>query len=119
MGYQPTQEYVETTYNIKVQPIQKENNIIPNSKLLSFSKTLPQDELELQSNSIDTINPLIFQNQILKIVQNSSSYEELQGKLLDIYPNINTDDLEDLLFRNLANSDIQARAEVEEENPNG
>ncbi len=117
MGFELEPEYIEKTYGVKVKP--KEANIIPNSKLLSFSKTLPQDELELQSNSIDTINPLTFQKQILKLVENSSSYEELQESLLNIYPNIDTKDLADLLFRNIANSDIQARAEVEEENPNG
>jgi phage gp29-like protein len=117
MGFELESDYIEKTYGVKVKP--KEANIIPNSKLLSFSKTLPQDELELQSNSIDTINPLTFQKQILKLVENSTSYEELQESLLDIYPNIDTKDLVDLLFRNLANSDIQARAEIEDENPNG
>ncbi|MFA6684099.1 MAG: DUF935 family protein, partial [Arcobacteraceae bacterium] len=119
MGFDIDEEYIQTTYNIKVKKRDIQSQaLIPNSKL-AFSKSMPQDELEIKTNSIDTINPLTFQKQILKLVENSTSYEELQEKLLDIYPNINTKDLEDLLFKNIANSDILGRAEIEDENPNG
>lgn len=118
MGFQPTQEYIETTYNIKVQPVQKENSAIPNSKM-SFSKELPQNELSYQSNLIDLSKPFTFQEQILKIVEECTSYEELQEKLLENYSNFNTKDLEDMLYKNIANSDILGRVQIEEENPNG
>lgn len=118
MGFQPTQEYIETTYNIKVQPVQKENSAIPNSKM-SFSKELPQDELESQVLNIDVVNPLTFQTQILKAIENSNSYEEAFEYVAALYPNINTQDLQERLEKYISNSSILATAQIEEENPNG
>jgi len=116
MGYTPTQEYVEQTYNIKVEKTPDTKSVIENSKLLAFSKDLPEDELEYQLNKIDTINPLTFQKQILEIIENSTSYEDMQDQFLSIYPNTNTDDLQEILFNNIANSMILGAAEVEVEN---
>jgi phage gp29-like protein len=118
MGYTPKKEYIEKTYSIQVED-KKENSIIPNSKFYLAKDTLHQDELDVQSTAIDTKKELTFQKQILKIVENSSSYEEIYENLLEIYPDMNTKDLEDMLFKNLANSAILAQAEIEEENPDG
>ena len=111
MGFEFETEYIEKTYGVKVKP--KDKNIIPNSKLLSFSKTLPFDELEYQTNKFDTKTPLTFQEQIIKTIENCKSYEELQDKLLELYPNIDTKDLEENLFKYLANGKILGVAEVE------
>jgi phage gp29-like protein len=111
MGFELESEYIEKTYGVKVKP--KDKNIIPNSKLLSFSKTLPFDELEYQTNKFDTKTPLTFQEQIIKTIENCKSYEELQDKLLELYPNIDTKDLEENLFKYLANGKILGVAEVE------
>jgi len=118
MGYKPTQEYIETTYNIKVEKIEEPKQIITNSKLYQFSKDIPQDELELQSNNVDTKKSLTFQTQILEIIENSKSYEDMQDKLETIYPNTSIKDLQEILFNNIANSEILGRAEIENENGN-
>ena len=122
MGYRPTQEYIEKTYNLGVEPIATTDSTpaMPfKNTLMKFSKDLPEDELEAQTNAIDTSKPFTFQEQILKIIEGSTSYEELQDKLLEAYPDIDTQDLEKMLANNLANADILGRAEIEEENPNG
>ncbi len=69
-------------------------------------------------NKID-LQSLTFQEQIMNIVSQSDSYAELQEKLLEIYPDVDTRDLEALLYKNIANAEILAKAEIEEENPNG
>jgi len=118
MGYTPTQEYIEQTYNIKVEKIEDSQTVIANSKLISLSKDMPEDELEYQANQLDTKKPLTFQKQILEIIENSKSFEDMQDKLLTLYPNTNTDDLQEILFNNIANSEILGRAEIENENGN-
>lgn len=116
MGFELETDYIEKTYNVKVKP--KEKAVIPNSKM-SFSKTLPQDELESNVFKIDVVSPLTFQNQIIKAFEKSNSYEEAFDNLAALYPNINTKDLEENLGKYIANSSILAAAEIEEENPNG
>jgi phage gp29-like protein len=119
MGFDIDEEYIQTTYNIKVKKRDIQSQaIIPNSKL-AFSKSMPQDELSYQSGLIDLNKPFTFQEQILKIVEGCTSYEEVQDKLLESYPDLKTKDLEDLLYKNIANADIRGRAEIEDENPNG
>ncbi|NOQ31506.1 MAG: DUF935 family protein [Helicobacteraceae bacterium] len=120
MGYKPTKEYIQKTYNIDVEDVEVEKNATAYAnKLYSFSSKLPQDELEAQTSNIDTTTPLAFQIQMLKVVEESSSYKELQEKLLELYPNTNTSDLEQMIYKYVASSHILAHAEVEEENPNG
>ncbi|MDC7249282.1 MAG: DUF935 family protein [Sphaerochaetaceae bacterium] len=120
MGYRPKKEYIEKTYNIEVEDAAppQEQNMFQNHKM-SFSKSLPQDELDYQTQNIDTSNPLTFQKQILEIVENSKSYDEVQEKLLSLSKNINTNDLYDNLVKYMTNSSIQGVAEIEDENPNG
>lgn len=117
MGYIPTQEYIEKTYNIQVEKKESEPKVFPNS-IKAFAKTY-QDELHVQSSKIDTIDPLTFQKQIIKAIENSNSYEEAFDNLAALYPKIDTVDLEDNLFKYLANSSILGASEVDEENPNG
>jgi len=118
MGYRPKKEYIEKKYNIEVEDIsQVQSNSIANS-LMHFSNKLPHDELEHQINKVNTTS-LTFQEQILKIIEDSDSSEEVQEKLLEVYPDIDTKDLEELLYKNIANAQILAYAQIEEENPNG
>lgn len=117
MGYQPTQEYIESTFNIKVAPITQEK-IIANSKF-AFSKELPQDQIEAEALKIDVINPLTFQKQIINIFEKVESFEEAFEELMKLYPNVDTDDLEEMLNNYIQNSAIQGAVEIEEENPNG
>ena len=123
MGYKPKKEYIEKKYNIEVDEIAVNASEALNAKsyankLYNFSNTLAQDELENQLNKID-LKSLTFQEQIMKIVSKSDSYAEVQEKLLEIYPDVDTKDLEKLLYKNIANAEILAKAEIEEENPNG
>ena len=118
MGFRPTKKHIEATYNIEVDDVfQTQNNAIAN-KVMSFSKELPSDELENQLNKLDA-DSLTFQEQILKIISESESFEELQEKLLEVYPDVDTKDLEELLYKYIANAKLLAHAEIEEENPNG
>ena len=120
MGYRPTKEYIEKTFGLEVEEIADNSNTKEfKNNMMKFSKELPQDELEFQSNSIETINPLTFQKQIIKILENCKSYEDMNEQLLEVYPNLDMQDLQDNLAKYLANSDILARAEIEEEHPNG
>ncbi|MDD3506344.1 MAG: DUF935 family protein [Sulfurimonas sp.] len=119
MGFDIDEEYIQTTYNIKVKKRETQTQtVIPNSKM-SFSKELPQDELESQVLNIDVVNPLTFQTQILKAFEKSNSYEEAFENVAALYPNINTQDLQERLEKYISNSSILASAQIEEENPNG
>ncbi len=120
MGFQPTKEYIEETYNIKVEkivaPIQSP---LANHKM-SFSKSLAQDELDYQVQNLDLKEiTLTFQKQILEIINKSNSYEEMLDELFKAYPTFDTKLLEENLYKNLALSQILAAAQIEDENPNG
>ncbi|MCG3658612.1 DUF935 family protein [Aliarcobacter butzleri] len=125
MGYKPTKEYIETTYNIKVTEIeQKNNSLIANSNISRTNpiilNNLPQDELERNLNNIDFSHlALTFQKQILEIINKSESHEEMLEQLFKAYPTFNTKELEDSLYKYLANASLLGVASIEDENPNG
>ncbi|EFU69136.1 phage protein [Aliarcobacter butzleri JV22] len=125
MGYKPTKEYIETTYNIKVVEIEQKNNgLIANSNILRANpiilNNLPQDELERNLNNIDFSHlALTFQKQILEIINKSESHEEMLEQLFKAYPTFNTKELEDSLYKYLANASLLGVASIEDENPNG
>ncbi|MFY4756261.1 phage portal protein family protein [Aliarcobacter butzleri] len=125
MGYKPTKEYIETTYNIKVTEIeQKNNSLIANSNISRANpiilNNLPQDELERNLNNIDFSHlALTFQKQILEIINKSESHEEMLEQLFKAYPTFNTKELEDSLYKYLANASLLGVASIEDENPNG
>ena len=137
MGYKPTKEYIETTYNIKVIEIeQKNNSLIANSNISASERNLakqvlrkanpiilnnlPQDELDRNINNIDFSNlALTFHKQILEIVNKSESYEEMLDNLFKAYPTFDTKELEDSLNQYLANASLLGVASIEDENPNG
>lgn len=119
MGYRPKKEYIEKTYNIEVEDYEQNSNSQAfKNKFFTFSKDIPHDELEYQVGKADTTS-LTFQQQILKTIEDSNSFEEVQEKLLEAYPDVDTKDLEKLLYKNIANAQILAYAQIEEENPNG
>jgi len=122
MGYTPKKEYIEKTYNIQVDDKQ-DPSVFANSKFHLSShplkKELHEDELDYQSSQIDTTKEPTFQEQIVKIIQNSNSFKEAREKLLERFPDLDTSDVEDTLFKNIANASILGSCEIEEENPNG
>jgi phage gp29-like protein len=117
MGYTPTKEYIERTYNILVED-KKESGVIANKKI-ALKKELYEDELEYQSSKIDTSKTLTFQNEIINIIENSSSFKEAKEKLLKAFPDLNTADIESSLFKNIANASVLGAVEIQEENPDG
>ncbi|KLE05551.1 phage portal protein family protein [Aliarcobacter butzleri] len=125
MGYKPTKEYIETTYNIKVTEIeQKNNSLIANNNISRANpiilNNLPQDELERNLNNIDFSHlALTFQKQISEIISQGGSFEEILANLFEAYPTFNTKELEDSLYKYLANASLLGVASIEDENPNG
>lgn len=125
MGYKPTKEYIEATYNIKVTEIeQKNNSLIANSNISRANpiilNNLPQDELERNLNNIDFSHlALTFQKQISEIISQGGSFEEILANLFEAYPTFDTKELEDSLYKYLANASLLGVASIEDENPNG
>ncbi|PLY08393.1 MAG: hypothetical protein C0625_02055 [Arcobacter sp.] len=124
MGYTPTKEYIEKTYNINVEDKKEElslNHISQtNNSLITSNKNIFNDELDKNSDKIDiTQIAITFQKQIVDVINNSDSYEEMLDKLFELYPNMNTSTLEDTLFQNIANAQLLAAAQIEDENKDG
>lgn len=127
MGFQPTKEYIEETYSIKVNEIQKDttkpisnNTDISNANLITLNNNIAVDELDKNINNLDLKDiSLTFQKQILEIINTSDSFEEMIDKLLKAYPNFDTKTLETSLYKNLTLSQLLAAAQIEDENPNG
>jgi len=127
MGFQPTKEYIEETYSIKVTPIQKDttkpisnNTDISNANLITLNNNIAVDELDKNINNLDLKDiSLTFQKQILEIINTSDSFEEMIDRLLKAYPNFDTKVLEENLYKNLTLSQLLAAAQIEDENPNG
>lgn len=125
MGFQPVKEYIEETYSIKVNEIQKDTiKPIPNNlrkaKTINLNKNIAVDELDKNIQNLDLSDiSLTFQKQILEIINTSDSFEEMLDKLLKAYPNFDTKALETSLYKNLTLSQLLAAAQIEDENPNG
>ena len=129
MGYKPTKDYIESTYNIKVDEIKEENknslitnsnNLFSRDKNLITLNKLPADELDRNLNNIDfTPLALTFHKQILEIISKSESYDEMLDNLFKTYPTFDTKELEESLYKYLANASLLAVATIEDENPNG
>ncbi len=127
MGFQPTKEYIENTYSIKVNEIKNDNaKVIPNhtnisrANLLAMNNSIAIDELDRNVQNLDLEEiTLTFQKQILEIINKSDSFEEMLDALFKAYPTFDTKLLEESLYKNLTLSQILAAAQIEDENPNG
>jgi phage gp29-like protein len=135
MGYQPTKEYIEETYSIKVTEIKKDitkpitNNTdissasalsLRKANLLAMNNPIAVDELDRNIQNLDLEKiTLTFQKQILQIINKSDSFEEMLDTLFKAYPTFDTKLLEESLYKNLTLSQILAAAQIEDENPNG
>jgi len=118
MGWTPTKEYIEATYNIKVNETSKApvaNKDAPR-KVFAFSKEKPADALEGAIDAIDLKKiELSFQTQIADILDSAETFEEAIEALQDAYPKSDLAELQELMESAMANSEILARAEVEDE----
>ena len=119
MGYRPKKSYLERTYNIELEEYEAPGQIANAPKpqrVFAFSAEKPADALEgmVDALSLKKIE-LSFQNQIVKILEESQSFEEAIDALQEAYPKTELSDLQELMATAMANAEILARAEVEEE----
>lgn len=127
MGFQPTKEYIENTYSIKVNEIKNDvTKVIPNNtdiskaNLIAMNNSIAVDELDKNVQNLDLEEiTLTFQKQILEIINKSDSFEEMLDELFKAYPTFDTKLLETSLYKNLTLSQLLAAAQIEDENPNG
>lgn len=118
MGYRPTQDYVEKTYNITVEAV--ESSKIANhalmKKLYALSATKPITTTDELSNSVDIHKiALSFQTQIVEIIDQANSFEEAIDLLHAAYPGMDIAELQDTMDMALQSSYILGTAEVERE----
>ena len=118
MGYEIPVEFMETTFKIKGLKLKSEQNEPANNA----SKQSRQDKNAKSLNlPLDNIDAALASNQynkadkeILKAVESSlntllkdsSSYEEAFKRLGDMYQNLDTTTLEDVMMRAIANAQI-------------
>ena len=119
MGWTPTKEYIESTYNIKVNAASKApvaNALKTSKKLFVFGAQKPADTLE---GAIDSINlkkiELTFQKQIIDILDRANTFEEAIEALQEAYPKTELQELQELMESAMINAEILARVEVEDE----
>lgn len=117
MGYRPTKKYIEQKYNIEVEEIKDEQPAQSYAnKLYTFSKEKPADALEgaIEAISLKKIE-LTFQKKIIDILDKADTFEEAIEALQEAYPKTELEELQELMESAVANAEILARAEVEEE----
>lgn len=118
MGYRPTQDYIEKTYNITVEAIEpsKIANHALMKKLYALSATKPITTTDELSNSVDIHKiALSFQTQIVEIIDQANSFEEAIDLLHAAYPGMDIAELQDTMDMALQSSYILGTAEVERE----
>lgn len=118
MGYRPTQDYIEKTYNITVEAIEpsKIANRAFMQKLYALSATKPITTTDELSDSVDVHKiALSFQTQIVDIIDHANSFEEAIDLLHAAYPGMDIAELQDTMDMALQSSYILGTAEVERE----
>lgn len=112
MGYQPTKEYIEKTYNIEVE--QKESvhfaNSTLNPYLIPFKKPLKEgikDNPAFKDNIEQFIEGLEFQDfDILKIIKGAKNFEEAMEKIQNAANGEQLEFLEEQFAKAIANAKI-------------
>lgn len=112
MGYQPTKEYIEKTYNIEVE--EKESvhfaNSTLNPYLIPFKKPLKEgikDNPAFKDNIEQFIEWLEFQDfDILKIIKGAKNFEEAMEKIQNAANGEQLEFLEEQFARAIANAKI-------------
>ena len=112
MGYQPTKEYIEKTYNIEVE--EKESvhfaNSTLNPYLIPFKKPLKEgikDNPAFKDNIEQFIEGLEFQDfDILKIIKGAKNFEEAMEKIQNAANEEQLEFLEEQFARAIANAKI-------------
>ena len=112
MGYQPTKEYIEKTYNIEVE--EKESvhfaNSTLNPYLIPFKKPLKEgikDNPAFKDNIEQFIEGLGFQDfDILKIIKGAKNFEEAMEKIQNAANEEQLEFLEEQFAKAIANAKI-------------
>lgn len=112
MGYQPTKEYIEKTYNIEVE--EKESvhfaNSTLNPYLIPFKKPLKEgikDNPAFKDNIEQFIEGLEFQDfDILKIIKGAKNFEEAMEKIQNAANGEQLEFLEEQFAKAIANAKI-------------
>jgi phage gp29-like protein len=124
MGYQRDQEEIENFYNVKVKPIEKSADFLPNKTQLIVNKStnVPkyEDELDYHIQQMDFTDA---QEEILKYAQellsSCDSYQEAINALAAAFKTISFPNIEAALEKAYMNAAILGAAEVEKARPNG
>jgi phage gp29-like protein len=115
MGWKPTKEYIEKTYNIEVDTAT--TPIANSSSPIAFSASKPLDAIDKASSDVNLSSIAIaMSQQVIEIVDAATSYEEALDTLHDAYPKMNLDELQSFMEQSIANAEILGQAEVEYEN---
>lgn len=119
MGYQPTQDYIEKTYNITVEKHGNTSATIANKhmqKLYAFStsKMVTSSDDIAQNIDVTTI-ALTFQKQIVDIIDKCGSFEEAIDALHRVYPEMDIEALQDVMDSALQSAHILGAAGIEYE----
>ena len=114
MGYQPTKEYIEKTYNIKVE--KKESTPFPNSALNPYLIPFKKPSKEALKNDNDSafkdkieqfIEGVSFQDfDILKIIKGAKNFEEAMEKIQNAANGEQLEFLESEFAKAIANAKI-------------
>jgi len=116
MGYRPTKEYIEQTYNITVEEPTQTQAILNKSLPFALSTSKPIDTVDKAYDDLNLNSlALSLSKQVLDIVDSASSFEEAMDLLSDAYPKMNMDELQEFMEQSLANAEILGSAEVEYE----
>ncbi len=117
MGFTPTKEYINETYNfdidegVKIANKERLNTALPAFKH-SLKKPLDNIDASLEDRALNGAlakNSEILQNDILNIIQNATSYDDAYEKMLQIY-DLSYDEIEKLLFNAFANIELLGRS---------
>jgi len=116
MGYRPTKEYIEQTYNITVEEPTQTQAILNKSLPFALSASKPIDTVDKAYDDLNLNSlALSLSKQVIDIVDSASSFEEAMDLLSDAYPKMNMDELQEFMEQSLANAEILGSAEVEYE----
>lgn len=93
------------------------NVVLPNKDTLKALSDKPQDQQDIIDRIADKLTALgIFGKltaPVMEVLKNATSFDEIQARLPEIYPQMDKEELSDLLQRALFTADILGRMEVE------
>jgi len=115
MGYTPTQEYIEKTYNIQVNPLSNQHALKARAPF-SLSNRAKLDEIDRNLLKLSTREiEQEFMQELEETLAGIENFDEAIEALTELYPDMKTASLEGLLEKWMINADLLGSAEVEDE----